>query len=312
MIEKGKTHGKRAPAAHGKAAFGTRHSPKTLRESTRKDVTGEVQRLFKKLTSRGASNEHSSEIWSEAHYALVKLGEPAVAPLLDAALSNKSPRARYGGGFVQIGDILKQCDEAALQRIAGIYVKRLAAMPNRRIDSNSKWHELASDLPGLARKINDKSVFTPAVPLLITRLGFNDDIREDAADTLAYLGDRRAYDPLADMAAQTTEFRKLYVAVSCLGILGDKRAVKLLKDIYFGRGKYKKYEYPGEYRRFKHGDNQSMAAAVWRAIYMLSPETELPKYRERWDVLGYSSQDAYFNSRTYLGPWNYPGDPDIQ
>jgi len=308
MKEETKPLVKRKAVTPKKAAFGTEHSPKTLREGVQKDITSQVERLFHEMISAGPDDD-----WNRKHWALIKLGEPAVAPLLDAAFSKayKGRRKHNSSGFLEVSEIIDKCDEQALKRIASKIIDHYAKMPGRAQGFGSKWAWMSSVMEGLVCKLSDKSVLTPAAPMLIQRLGFNDHVQNSASFCLGVIGDRRAYEPLVKMAS-TVRFGTLYRAVFALGLLGDPRAVPLLKNIYFGHGKYKKYKFPGEYRVFKNGgDNQSMAEKVRQAIKNLSPDTELPKNRARWDVLGYASQDAYFNSRTYLGPPNYPGYPDI-
>jgi HEAT repeat protein len=189
-----------------------------------------------------ALNDRPWQTRRQAADALIKLGEPAVVPLMTAIRQNaftvftlpEAVRALGGIGAIQAVDLLIEELESwnvhAVQEAAkglGHIGSPQAIQPLidmfrhdwEDTETITAWQEAATALAAIGE---------PALPALLTALSDEDDnVRQGVAEALGQLHDPRTVGPLVKALQDETSIVRAYVA-DALAKLGDKRAIEPL------------------------------------------------------------------------------------
>jgi HEAT repeat protein len=164
-----------------------------------------------------------SEVRNMASHALIKIGEPAILPLLDTVRTVRRPDHRpfiaaIEAKFIQSGDPARQSAIETLGKLGP------AALPHLLEALNAEDSALRCAAATALGAIKD----VRAVPGLIVALAesavSDHSVRICAADALGSIGDRAAVPPLCQ-ALKATDAQVRFSAASALGRIGDERAV---------------------------------------------------------------------------------------
>lgn len=184
--------------------------------------------------------------WEDKHLTasttLFLMGESAVPALIDA-LSSKNEQKRYYASAVLsdiedvrtvpvLLDLFQNETDAGIIRntahgLANIGDKQVVPVFCEALfDENEARIYNASKLLG---HFHDARAYTPLVNTLTYNKIFR--VRQNAAYSLAVLGNKQAYEPILELIEQNIYKENCFLAIVALGKLGDKRAFEPLVEI---------------------------------------------------------------------------------